>query len=119
MPPAVVTDQQPGIRVTAVTPPDGQETQSATANPHDQAGTTGWQLEDSLASAVEELNRSMQAWSTQLRFEANREDHRIVVHVIDADSGEVIKTIPAESVLKAAELIASQDASAEGIQAEA
>lgn len=120
LPPAVIAAPQPAVRVPPVAQPGGQETQSATAHPRDQNGGRQQRPESGLAAAVEELNRSMRAWSTQLRFEVNRDANRVIVQVIDADSGEVVKTIPAESVVRAAELIASQpDEGSTGIDARA
>ncbi|VFR23487.1 putative flagellar protein [plant metagenome] len=60
-----------------------------------------------LEGAIEELNRGMQAWSTQLQFEVDPEIQRLVVSVLDAETGDTIRTIPSEAVLRMAKIIVS------------
>jgi len=57
--------------------------------------------------AVEAINANMRAWSTNLRFEIDDELQRLVVSVIDSDSGDVLRTVPSEAVLRFAKMIAS------------
>jgi flagellar protein FlaG len=47
----------------------------------------------------------MKAWSTQLQFEIDPDVHQVVVSVVDAESGDVVRTIPSEAVLKIAKMI--------------
>ncbi|WP_258128415.1 flagellar protein FlaG [Achromobacter anxifer] len=58
-----------------------------------------------LDKALDEINDQMKAWSTQLQFEIDPNVHQVVVSVIDANSGEVIRTIPSETLLKIAKMI--------------
>ncbi|WLW59313.1 MULTISPECIES: flagellar protein FlaG [Achromobacter] len=58
-----------------------------------------------LDKALNEINDQMKAWSTQLQFEIDPDVHQVVVSVLDAESGEVIRTIPSETVLKIAKMI--------------
>ncbi|SEK08372.1 MULTISPECIES: flagellar protein FlaG [unclassified Achromobacter] len=58
-----------------------------------------------LDKALDEINEQMKAWSTQLQFEIDPNVHQVVVSVIDAESGDVIRTIPSEAVLKIAKMI--------------
>ncbi|SOE49584.1 putative flagellar protein [plant metagenome] len=60
-----------------------------------------------LEGAIEELNRGMQAWSTQLQFEVDPDIQRLVVSVLDAETGDTIRTIPSEAVLRMAKIIVS------------
>ncbi|VFR17599.1 putative flagellar protein [plant metagenome] len=60
-----------------------------------------------LEGAIEELNRGMQAWSTQLQFEVDPDLQRLVVSVLDAETGDTIRTIPSEAVLRMAKIIVS------------
>ncbi|KOF52456.1 MULTISPECIES: flagellar protein FlaG [unclassified Achromobacter] len=55
--------------------------------------------------ALDEINDQMKAWSTQLQFEVDPDVHQVVVSVVDAESGDVIRTIPSEAVLKIAKMI--------------
>lgn len=58
-----------------------------------------------LDKALDEINEQMKAWSTQLQFEVDPDVHQVVVSVVDAESGNVIRTIPSEAVLKIAKMI--------------
>lgn len=58
-----------------------------------------------LEKALDEINEQMKAWSTQLQFEVDPDVHQVVVSVVDAKSGDVIRTIPSEAVLKIAKMI--------------
>lgn len=112
-----VTVQQPTppqaeavVRVQPTNAPDKGQTGSATADPFDLPyNRPGHQAndQDTLDKALEQLNRSMQAWSTQLRFEQNKDANRLVITIVDAETGEVLKTIPSEAVVRAAKMIAN------------
>lgn len=115
----VAVEQQAAIRVTPTSQTSGQEAQSATTGATDPRHDKTPQDDSSLETAIQELNRSMQAWSTQLRFEADRDAQRVIIRIVDTESGEVIKTIPAESVIQAARLIAPSGSEADGLQAQA
>ncbi|WP_088156488.1 flagellar protein FlaG [Achromobacter xylosoxidans] len=58
-----------------------------------------------LDKALDEINDQMKAWSTQLKFEIDPNVHQVVVSVVDAESGDVIRTIPSETLLKIAKMI--------------
>ncbi|NMK50497.1 flagellar protein FlaG [Achromobacter sp. Bel] len=58
-----------------------------------------------LDKALDEINDQMKAWSTQLQFEIDPNVHQVVVSVVDAETGKVIRTIPSETVLKIAKMI--------------
>ncbi|CAM4302938.1 flagellar protein FlaG [Kerstersia similis] len=72
-----------------------------------------------LDAALAKLNQSMQAWGTRLSFVADQDAHRIVIRIIDSDSGEVIKTIPSEAVLHAARLLKDETGAASTLTAQA
>ena len=58
-----------------------------------------------LDDTIEELNQRMQAWSTGLRFSVDEDAQRVVVSIVDTASGEVIRTVPSDAVLKVAKMI--------------
>lgn len=58
-----------------------------------------------LEKAIEELNRSFEAWSTRLRFEMDPEAQRLVVTVLDSETGDTIRTIPSDAVIRVAKMI--------------
>lgn len=60
---------------------------------------------EALESAVREINASMAQQSIGVRFEVDGETDRLVVKVVDRASGELIRQIPSEEVLRIAKLL--------------
>lgn len=58
-----------------------------------------------VASAVDSLKRRLSAFDRRLDFSIDQDLNRIVVRVIDEASGEVIRQIPPEEVLRAAKMV--------------
>jgi len=58
-----------------------------------------------LDKALDELNQQMRAWDTNLHFEVDPDIHRIVVSIMDSESGDVLRTIPTEAVIHAAKML--------------
>lgn len=56
---------------------------------------------DSLVRAVQEVNGVLNSFG--VHFELNREFERMVISVIDTATGETIRQIPPEEILRAAE----------------
>lgn len=54
---------------------------------------------------LNQLNADLQAWSTGMRFDLDEDTGRIVVSIIDAQSGEVVRSIPNETVMRIAKMI--------------
>ncbi|WP_420177646.1 flagellar protein FlaG [Kerstersia gyiorum] len=116
----------PAAVFTAVPAPRGLEKTAASGrtatDPQTQPAVTAQDETPSspvLEEALAKLNQSMQAWATRLNFVADKEAQRIVIRIIDSDSGEVIKTIPSEAVLHAARLLNNQTGAAATIAAQA
>ncbi|KAB0604027.1 flagellar protein FlaG [Castellaniella defragrans] len=63
------------------------------------------QPKSSLEKALESVNDSLKAWSTGMRFEMDEDAQRLVVSIIDSSTGEVLRTIPSEAVLRVAKMI--------------
>ena len=61
--------------------------------------------DDALAQALNELNQRMHAWSTNLRFELDDETSRVVVQVVDSETGDVVRQIPSEEVLQMSRML--------------
>ena len=60
---------------------------------------------DPMARALDEINSQLKAWSTELHFEVDKDAHRVVVSIIDVESGDVIRTVPNETVIRIAKMI--------------
>jgi len=59
----------------------------------------------SLEKALEEINSQMQAWSTQLQFKMDPDAQRLVVTIVDSETGDTLRTIPSDAVLRVAKMI--------------
>jgi len=58
-----------------------------------------------LGDQVDQLNLAMRQYG--LRFELSEFDSRVITQVVDRETGEVIRQIPAEEMLRIAEAFAS------------
>lgn len=91
----------PDPSATAAPAPATTDSSSSGGATSDQANSQKMPLD----KALDEINEQMKAWSTQLQFEIDPNVHQVVVSVIDAESGDVLRTIPSEAVLKIAKMI--------------
>lgn len=78
---------------------------SATTGAKTQASDLPADPQDSLDKSLENINNSMQAWSTGMRFELDPEAQRVVVSIIDSTTGDVIRTVPSDAVIRVAKMI--------------
>ncbi|MCD0504627.1 flagellar protein FlaG [Bordetella petrii] len=58
-----------------------------------------------LERAMEEINQQLRAWKTQLQFEIDPNVHQVVVTVVDSETGEKLRTIPSDALLRIARMI--------------
>lgn len=54
---------------------------------------------------LDKLNEQMRPWSTELQFEIDSDVHQVVVTIIDSKTGEKIRTIPSDVLLRIAKMI--------------
>lgn len=74
------------------------------------AGTQGGNAQESatpssLENTLAQINDSMKAWSTGIRFNMDDEAQRLVVSIVDNATGDVIRTVPSDAVLRVAKMI--------------
>lgn len=55
---------------------------------------------------VSEINKKLQAGNHQVRFEMDKNTKQVIFRLIDSDSGEVLRQIPPDDVLRMAEQMA-------------
>lgn len=60
----------------------------------------------SLDTALEQLNENMKAWSTGLRFDVDDDTQKLIVSLVDSQSGEVIRAVPSDAALQISKMIA-------------
>lgn len=55
--------------------------------------------------ALVQANEQLQAWSTGMRFSMDEDAQRLVVSIVDSGTGEVLRTVPSDAVLRIARMI--------------
>lgn len=96
----VVNQPEPARAVTAV-----ETALDARLNSQNAQKDTQHAEPKQLDETLEELNQRMQAWSTGLKFSMDEDAQRLVVSVVDTATGDVIRTVPSDAVLKVAKMI--------------
>jgi flagellar protein FlaG len=59
---------------------------------------------EEVEKAVEQMNKTMKAFDHALRFEVSK-SHRIIIKVIDTNTGDVIEQIPPEKLVQATQAV--------------
>lgn len=60
---------------------------------------------NTLDDTLDQINSSLQAWSTGIRFNMDDEAQRLVVSIVDNSTGEVLRTVPSDAVIQIAKMI--------------
>lgn len=58
-----------------------------------------------LDKAIALANSSLHAWSTGMRFDIDPASGRVVVSITDSQTGEILRTVPTDAVLRVAKMI--------------
>lgn len=99
-------DRPPSLPEPAVQVTPGSDAQgSGTATTSQQSSRDTSAENPSLEKALESLNDSMKAWATGMRFDMDDEAQRLVVSIIDSETGDVIRTVPSDAVIRVAKMI--------------
>lgn len=85
--------------------PSGRASDTGTATTGHQPDSNLAHDSDPLERTIEQINDSMKAWSTGMRFEIDEDAQRVVVSIVDSESGEVLRTVPSDAVLRVAKMI--------------
>ena len=89
----LATEAQEALRAKAVQKPESL----------DQAQSKEPKTREQLLA---EANESLKAWSTAIRIERDEISDHLVVLVLDAKTGETLKRIPSDAVIKVARVVA-------------
>lgn len=106
------TEAQPHKQNAAVQVQASAETRSQSQDYHRQQqrpGMMGKLIEpekNSLDTALEQLNDNMKAWATGLRFDVDDDTQKLVVSLVDKESGDVIRAVPSDAALQISKMIA-------------
>jgi flagellar protein FlaG len=86
-------------RAAGAAAPASAESVAAPSNVVEEATPT------QVAQAVREVNASLQSRSVGLQFEVDEDTDKTIVKVVDRASGEVIRQIPSEEVVRIAKVL--------------
>ena len=109
VPLASPVEQNPGTptpsAATTVTPvkESGTDTQLQQRWPDKREPVPG--VVNTLDDTLDQINNSLQAWSTGIRFNMDDEAQRLVVSIVDNSTGEVLRTVPSDAVIQIAKMI--------------
>lgn len=92
-------------RAAIQVPPTALASRAGTTTSGNRDGQTPTSSDTPLEKTLEQLNNSMQAWSTGMRFEVDEDAQRVVVSIVDSATGEVLRTVPSDAVLRVAKMI--------------
>ena len=97
-----VAQPDPAVKVTQSngTEMGGNSTQSEQA-----AKNTVTDPANPFEDALNKVNESMQAWDTGIRFEIDEDTESMVVKLVNNETGDVIRQVPSEAMLKVAKMI--------------
>lgn len=72
---------------------------------------------NTLDDTLDQINSSLQAWSTGIRFDMDDEAQRLVVSIVDNSTGEVLRTVPSDAVIQIAKMIVQLQGNAVSVKA--
>lgn len=101
---------QPEPAVTVTPASNAEGTGSATTAPQDKEAA--FYSPNSLEKALEDVNNNMKAWATGMRFDVDADANRVVVSIIDSATGEVLRTVPSDAVIRVAKMIVQMQGNA-------
>ncbi len=96
-----VSIPEPAVQVTATEKNVGSGSASTAPHHEQHQGENPTTLD----MALEQINDTMKAWSTGLEFNIDPELQRVVVSIIDNATGEVLRTVPSDAVIRVAKTI--------------
>lgn len=99
--PVVVRQSTAPTRGKDLPPEDSAEAAKAAEATKDSA--------ENLAAQVHKLNEYAQQMKRDIEFSVDEESNRTIVRVRDAETGEVIRQLPAEEILRIAERLADAE----------
>lgn len=114
-------EQNPGTSqasaATTVTPikESGTDTQLQN-NQHDKHEPIPGMI-NSLDNTLEQINQSLEAWATGIRFNMDDDAQRLVVSIVNNSTGEVLRTVPSDAVIQIAKMIVQLQGNAVNVKA--
>ncbi|MCX5590582.1 flagellar protein FlaG [Alcaligenes endophyticus] len=102
---------------TKVTPTSASDTQNQLDKRWPEKNpASSWEI-NSIDQVLKNLNSSMDAWATGMRFDMDEDAQRLVVSIIDNTTGEVLRTVPSDAVIQIAKMIVQLQGQTVNVQA--
>lgn len=105
VPLASPVEQNPGTPIPSATTTVTPIKESSTDTQLQQRWSEQHKTKSDKNNALEQINSSLQAWSTGMRFKMDDEAQRLVVSIVDNETGEVLRTVPSDAVIQIAKMI--------------
>lgn len=96
---------QPAVRLPGAPDTSSAGTSTTGGQPRQPGADDPQARQSALDKALESVNLSLEAWSTGMRFEMDDDAQRLVVSIVDNATGEVLRTVPSDAVLRVAKMI--------------
>lgn len=65
--------------------------------------------EQDLHQAVEQIERYLERYRNDLQFRIDKDSGRVIVSIVDRESGEVLRQVPGDEALRLARMLARDD----------
>ncbi len=101
--PPALEMESPALESARTVTASAQSANTGAAADKHQGGTS--QPAKPMEQVLEELNGSLKAWSTGMRFDFDDDAQRVVVSIIDSATGETLRTVPSDAVIRVAKMI--------------
>ncbi len=85
--------------------PEAAQQVTSSAGSQDSGSATDSHDPQAHGGSLAEINQGLQAWATGMRFDIDPEAQRLVVSIIDSQTGEVLRTVPSDAVIRIAKMI--------------
>lgn len=96
----------PATRVAVQNPADAPATSSADSEAPAKEKTNAPSEPGGITKMVAEINKKIRTENREVKFETEKKSGRVIFRLIDSESGEVLRQLPSDDVLRMAEQVA-------------
>ncbi|MFN0162075.1 MAG: flagellar protein FlaG [Burkholderiales bacterium] len=87
------------VHAAAPNPPHAAARAASRAPPATAAGSEASAADRDVPEAVNAANRALAMESTRLRFDIDSSNDRMIVRIVDGETGQVLRQMPSEEML--------------------
>lgn len=96
---------EPAVRVTHTEESQANGSSTSQSQTRTQEDARPGDPKSALEKALDLVNSNLKAWSTGMRFDIDEDAQRVVISIIDSSTGEILRTVPSDAVLRVAKMI--------------